>query len=354
MPVKLGAGNPTPDVFMVWALGQSIAAHWLEPLDAMMGNLALTDLTWWDDADVFGSARGFQVGPDGQNYVLAITAEAETLFVDQPMLQAKGLAVPTTMDQLLAAAKALKTPDVRRHRHARQGQRRCRPLAGRRLRLHLWRRDHDAARRGGAEPAGSRGGDRHVRAIAARDRAGRRQQLSLDGVPGRLHVGRRGDGLRLVELRHRHRQSEQEPGGGKAVYGILPNAGHGPAKPNMWHWTAGINSRSANKDAAWLFLSWATSKPTCLLLAAAGLATPRASAWQSDAFRKRFGAQAADAALANLKAADASLMKATWFHPKAPQILDPFGIAINETVTGAKTAQAALDDAAKKIHAAIG
>ncbi len=141
---------------------------------------------------------------------------------------------------------------------------------------------------------------------------------------------------------------------GHVVYGAFPSDGTHPAKPNMWRWTAGINSNSANKEAAWLFLEWATSKPTCALLAASGLATPRASAWQFSAFRDRFGAQAADAALANLKAADASLMKATWFHPKGPQILDAFGVAINEVVTGTKTAQASLDDAARKVQAALG
>ena len=33
VPVKLGGGSATPDVYMVWALGQSVAAGWLEPLD---------------------------------------------------------------------------------------------------------------------------------------------------------------------------------------------------------------------------------------------------------------------------------------------------------------------------------
>ncbi len=112
MPVKLGAKNPTPDVFMVWALGQSIAAHWLEPLDAMMADGKLTDMAWWDAPDVFSSALGFQKWSDGHSYVMAITAEAETLFVNKTMLDAKGLPVPATMDQLYATAKALKTADV--------------------------------------------------------------------------------------------------------------------------------------------------------------------------------------------------------------------------------------------------
>ena len=33
VPVKLGAGNPTPDVYMVWSYGQAANAGWLESLD---------------------------------------------------------------------------------------------------------------------------------------------------------------------------------------------------------------------------------------------------------------------------------------------------------------------------------
>lgn len=90
------------------------------------------------------------------------------------------------------------------------------------------------------------------------------------------------------------------------------------------------------------------------LAAAAGLATPRASAWATSASGERFGTQAAEAALANLKAADGDLFKAAWFHPKGPEILDAFSIAINETVTGAKTAEAAMGDAQAKVEKALG
>ena len=38
---------------------------------------------------------------------------------------------------------------------------------------------------------------------------------------------------------------------------------------------AGINSKSQQKAAAFLFLTWANSKPTCLMSSALGLATTR-------------------------------------------------------------------------------
>jgi multiple sugar transport system substrate-binding protein len=71
-----------------------------------------------------------------------------------------------------------------------------------------------------------------------------------------------------------------------------------PIKPNIWAWQAGINAYSQKKKAAFLLLSFLNSKPGCLLSAANGLATVRNSAWKSEAFQKRFGAEASTAALA--------------------------------------------------------
>lgn len=112
LPVKLGAGSPVPDVYMVWAVGQAIQAGWLAPLDAMMADTKLLAPAWWDAADLFPSAREFQMWSDGKQCLMAITAESQILFMNRTMLDAKGVKVPATMDELLAAAKALKTDDA--------------------------------------------------------------------------------------------------------------------------------------------------------------------------------------------------------------------------------------------------
>ena len=87
---------------------------------------------------------------------------------------------------------------------------------------------------------------------------------------------------------------------------------------------------------------------------ALGLATTRTSAWESDGFKSAFGSQAATAALTNLQNADGKIMKDCWFHPQSGEILTPFGIAINEVVTGTKTAEKAMKEATQKINKAIG
>ena len=111
--------------------------------------------------------------------------------------------------------------------------------------------------------------------------------------------------------------------------------------------------KSRNKRAAFLFLLWATSKPTSLQTAAAGLATTRVSAWSSEDFKKAFGSQAAAAALTNLQNADVDRAKAILFHPQSRPIQDAFMIGVNEVATGAKSAKSAMTTAAEKANAAI-
>ena len=139
----------------------------------------------------------------------------------------------------------------------------------------------------------------------------------------------------------------------QAEFATFPHlAGRAPV-PFMSHWQACINSKSRNKQAAFLFLQWATSKPTSLQTAAAGLATTRLSAWSSEAFKNAFGRQAAEAALTNLQHADVDRAKAILFHPQSRPIQDVFMIGVNEVVSGARSAKDAMTAAAEKADAAI-
>jgi multiple sugar transport system substrate-binding protein len=338
------------DVSMVWSLSQAISKNLLEPLDAFVGNAKLSDPGWWDASDVFPSARSFQTWSDKKQYAMAVTAEAQTLFVNKKLLGEKGLAVPRTMDELLRTAKALKTGST----------------AGIVMRSKA---SADASPWSAGGFVFSYGGDimtpdghlaltqpETVEAIEMYGRLLREagpagavnyhnKECVADFMSGRAAMGC-DTSNDIIDIAGNVISKD-------VVYGTLPSAAGRPAKPNMWHWTVGMNVNSRQKEAAWLFMQWVTSRPTCQLAAAIGLATPRASSWGSSAFQQRFGKQAAQAALSNLKAADGDLFKATWFHPKSQQILDPFGAAINEVVTGAKSAKAALSDASALIEKAL-
>lgn len=352
LPIKLGAKSASPDVYMVWAIGQAITAGWLEGLDGFYDNSELSDAAWWDGDDLFPSARSFQSWSDGNRYLMPITAESQVLFINEPMLMEKGLSVPTTMDAFAETAAALKTDDV----------------AGIAMRAKstgdsTWPAGGFIFSYGGAiidldgKPVIN-----SAESIAAMDMYGGVLNKSGPvGISSYQWVECLNDfmaeavamGCDSSNFATDIANPDKSAAAGHTVFGTIPQAGDNPIKPNMWHWTAGINSNSANKDAAWLFLQWASSKPTAALAAAAGLATPRASAWATSAFEDRFGAQAAEVALTSLKSGDGDLFKATWFNPKGPQILDAFGIAINEIATGSKDAKTAMDNAQSKIEAAL-
>ena len=61
--------------------------------------------------------------------------------------------------------------------------------------------------------------------------------------------------------------------------------GPGGSKLTQLAWGLSINKFSKNKEAAWLFMQWATSKEIQLELALNGIASPRKSTWEHDKFK---------------------------------------------------------------------
>jgi len=354
IPVKLGGGSTTPDVYMVWALGQSVAAGWLEPLDGYYNDPNLTDLSWYDLGDVFNSAKAFPVwAADNVTYGMSVTAEAETLFTNKTMFDKAGLAIPKTMNELYDAAVALNTGDqagiVLRGKAAGDAV--------------TWPGGGFIFSYGGAivDANGEIAFDSQE-AMEAIDMYGK---ICRDGGPigiGSYHwfecltefmEGRSAMGLDSSNFATDFANPEKSKVADTTVYGAMPSApGQTSAKPNMWHWMIGMNANSAQKKAAWLFMQWVTSPPTSLMTSSLGLATTRKSAWSSGDFTDAFGSQAAEASLSNLSNADGDLFKYAWFHPEAGAILDQVAIALNSSINGEnveKVVKKAADKARKAI-----
>lgn len=66
---------------------------------------------------------------------------------------------------------------------------------------------------------------------------------------------------------------------------VLP-AGPGGSKPTVIGWTMSVSAHSRNKEAAWYFVQWATSRAIQEKLALEGIAPPRASVANSPGFKK--------------------------------------------------------------------
>jgi multiple sugar transport system substrate-binding protein len=351
LPIKLAGGSRTPDVFMFLTYGQGISAGWLEPLNAYFSDRSLTDLGWYDDSDLLKTAQAFPVWSDGERYAFPITSEAVTLFINSGALAAKNLLVPQTFDELLATAKAVKTNE----------------MSGIAMRAQAGGNSSPAAMSfvfsyGGAMVKDNKAAFASPEAIAAVAMYG--QLLSQAGPVGvgsyewydvlnDFLQGRTAIAIDSSVLATDISNPARSRVARQAAFAAFPHVGGRAAVPFMSHWQACINAKSRNKRAAFLFLLWATSKPTSLQTAATGLATTRVSAWSSEGFKNAFGPQAAAAALTNLQNSDVDRAKAILFHPQSRPIQDAFMIGVNEVVSGAKPAKDAMTAAAEKANAAI-
>jgi multiple sugar transport system substrate-binding protein len=351
LPIRLARGSTTPDVFMFTTYGQGISAGWLEPLNNYYLNRSLTDIAWYDEDDLLKTARAFPLWSDGERYAIPITSEAMTLFINKHALAAGNLPVPRTFDELLATARAVKTSEVSGiAMRAQASFNSCPPALG------------FVFSYGGAMVKDNKAAFDSSDAIAAVEMYG--QLLNQAGPFGAgsyewYHVlddflqGRTAIAIDSSNFATDISNPAKSRVASHAGYAAFPRlAGRAPV-PFMSHWQACINSKSRNKRAAFLFLLWATSRPTSLRTAAAGLATTRVSAWSSEGFKTAFGSEAATAALTNLQNADVDRAKAILFHPQSKLILDAFMIGVNEVVSGAKSAKDAMTRAAAQANAAI-
>jgi multiple sugar transport system substrate-binding protein len=349
LPIKLAQGSATPDVFMFLPYGQGISAGWLEPLNAYYFDKSLTDLAWYDESDLVKTAQGFPLWSNGERYAFPITSEAMTLFINIAALAAKNLPVPQTFAELLATAKALKTSDMAGiAMRARASGNSAPPALG------------FVFSYGGVMLKDNKAAFDSPEAVAAIEMYG--QLLSEAGPIGVgtydwyevLNDFLQGRTAMAIDSSNFATDISNRPTSRVvAAFAAFPHLADRAPVPMMSHWQACINAKSRNKKAAFLFLLWATSKPTSLQTAAAGLATTRFSAWSSESFKKSFGELAAEAALTNLQHANVALAKSILFHPKSSAVLDAFMIGVNEVVAGTKSAQDAMTAAAKKANAAI-
>src|ERR1700730_11338910 len=351
LPIKLTGGSKTPDVFMFLSYGQGISAGWLEPLNAYYSDKSLTDPVWYDESDLFKTAQGFPLWSNGERYAVPITSEAMTLFINGDALAAKNLPVPLTFDELLAVAKAVKTADI----------------SGIAMRAKASGNSTPAAlgfvfSYGGVMVKDNKAVFDSPEAVAALDMYG--QLLRRAGPIGvgsydwyevlnDVLMGRTAMAIDSSNFATDISNPAKSRIARQAVFAPFPHLADRAPVPMMSHWQACLNARSRNKKAAFLFLLWATSKPTSLQAAAAGLATTRVSAWSSEGFKKASGSQAAAAALPNLQNADVDRAKAILFHRQSRPILDAFMIGVNEVVSGTNSAKAAMTAAAEKANAVI-
>jgi len=101
------SGN-SPDISFVE--GEKFALHMAEDTLRPLTNYINRDMSKSEIEDHLN--WNFGVHTDGEKYVFPISYLAMALFIRSDLLEAEGLSVPTTWDELIAVAKAINTPST--------------------------------------------------------------------------------------------------------------------------------------------------------------------------------------------------------------------------------------------------
>lgn len=331
--VDLSAGSATPDVFMVNQFGQATGSGWLEPLDSYLNDAEVTDPDWYNVDDFFPGAQAY-AQPNGSYMALPVTAEAQMLFIRDDLVPS----APTTFDELKDAAAAANTDGV-----AGFGSR-----AVAAANQTPWPFGGFAFSNGGEYLTAD--GQPALDSAANVDALTYYADLLANYGPAGV------SGWGFLENQQAMQQgtlaiwtdsstflgSLKDPEASQYADDInayeFPAGNSGVSKPNAWYWTVGINSKSEHKDAAWLFLQWATSLPVSEAGAENGASPARNAAWDSEGVSATIGAENAERIKQALDNVDSDPLANAWKNTDWSQIADPLARAINAAVTGSDPA----------------
>jgi multiple sugar transport system substrate-binding protein len=279
--VKLNAGTNEIDVMMYRPLQEG-------KLFAKNGYLAdlstdvKTNKAWgWED---------FQAGPVGTTTYkdkvvgVPIITEQEVLYYRKDLLAKAGLQVPKTMDELQAAAKAIKAqnPGVAGF-VARTGK----SPAVTQFSSFLYSFGGDFIDASGKSGVASDAAKKAYAFYGGLIRNYGPANVSTDmSWPEAMAIFTQGKAGLYTEADSLYKNATDKVKSKVADtvgFAPMPAGASGSKAYNVPSWALGVNDASANKSNAWKFIEWATSKTMTLAIQQAGVPGARTSVWSDPA-----------------------------------------------------------------------
>ncbi len=346
LTIELLSGTSDVDTFMIMP-GQDLARYtqsgWLEPLNEYLHS---DSLLWpeYDASDLFESA--LQTGArQGKLYTVPIQLETSLLAYNKDILSRYRVAVPRTMEGLLEAA--------RRVYDGSGGRIFGMTLRGKKAAatsqwvdfLHSY---------GGAWLGGDgKSAVDSPAAIAATAMYGELlrkygpKSAPSDSWYESISIFMRGKAAMIYDasvFKAEYENPKTSAVAGRVGYAVIP-AGPAGSIPHVSTWSLGIYSGSERKEAAWLFIQWATGKEIELKALLSGIPSARNSAWDSPSFKRGDATpQWTAASLASYK-----LASPEWNPPVVPvsECRDAVGTAIVAAILGEDVPRALAKAAAQ-------
>ncbi|MGH7320228.1 MAG: ABC transporter substrate-binding protein [Candidatus Rokuibacteriota bacterium] len=265
-------------------------AGWLEPLDGYLANRDLTS----PELDVGDFLAGpWEIGKiEGRLVAVPFSPQTHLLYYRKDLFQKYGVKPPETLEEMEQAAKRIREAALSEGQKDLYGVvfRGKKAEAVTQLSYYLYNFGgswlDDRRQPAIASPA----------AVRAIDFYGR--MLRLYGPPGALNYGfpeasalfMQGRAAMFTDiniLAARIEDPTKSQVAGKVGYSLIPVGPDGRRVPMLPVTSWMILKQSRAKEAAWLFVQWATSKESLLQILIAGSASPRQSSWNDPQFRSQ-------------------------------------------------------------------
>ncbi|OPH53322.1 ABC transporter substrate-binding protein [Paenibacillus ferrarius] len=275
LTVQFTSGSATPDVFMYRPLQEGKLFYkngWVQPLDDFAQKAKDYDFN-----DFSKSAIG-STTVDAKLAGIPIITEQEILYYRKDLLQKAGIAVPKTLDELTAAVKKLHDPKNEMYGFVARGQRS--PLVTQ-VSSFLYSEGADFT-------TGDKASINTPEALKAFTTYG--TLLKDYAPPGVLNMSwpqafgifAQGKVAFLTDANSLY-QNATDPAKSKVSdqvgFAVFPGGKAGSKPYSITSWGLAMNAKSANKDATWAFIQWATSKDVVLKTQQKGNPGARASVW---------------------------------------------------------------------------
>jgi multiple sugar transport system substrate-binding protein len=331
---------------------QYAGAKFTVPLDQYINDPKLTDIQWFKPED-FLKGLWSAIQYEGKPYAIPFTGETTLLMYRKDLLDAKGLQVPKTFEELWNVAKALNNPPEI-YGIGIRGQR------GQGMNIFTWTQFFRGF--GGKFfkdfPKDMTPTVNSPEAIKATEfYANILKEFGPPGVANwtnmEVYAAQQQGKIAMTMDANAFGPIIDNPQNsktaGKWEYAVVPGDKGGPA-PAVYTHCLSLNNDSKNKVGAWLFIAWATGPEITKKRALATGVPPRESSWKDPEFEKQLY-NVGKGTYTKMTAESLNLADGQYrpVFPHWREMGDILGAAVQAVIAGDEKAQPALDKAQEEI-----
>jgi multiple sugar transport system substrate-binding protein len=255
---------------------QYVSADWILPLDEFLNNPKLTDLGWYklDDfypalmaANRWNGKIGGGVG-EGPIYSIPVLEESYILAYRKDIFDQYNIKVPTTIEEMAAAAAAVKKnagiPGIVARGTPSFGSMGTGFLSGlKSFTDDQWSELDGKLTAALADPRSVKYTETWVDMIRDSGPPNWANMQWYDAM-GAFAAGQAGMIADCDFFAAQYEDPDKSKVAGKVGYALLPVGPGGKTHSGLFTWALGLSRATKNKEAAWLFLQWATAPHTLL------------------------------------------------------------------------------------------